>query len=237
MDRCVDGADRGLRWRGGTVILGGRTGSRDVNNHVIRDTSPGKTLSALAGITVEEFGLLTAPGNDGLFPLNGPFGFPAARQRLPAESALRTYMLKIGNHEVAAAHMYELLNLESGTTELGSWSNRFAAGRAAVTSRKVGRGRVLYVGTYLTPDLVEALVSQIFAQAGVEPLLPNVPAGVEVTVREAKEKKLMFILNTRHDSATIAGIPPGAVLVSDASLIDGSLKLPGYGCAILKMVS
>ena len=41
---------------GGTVILGGRTGSRDVNNHVIRDTSPGKTLSALAGITVEEFG-------------------------------------------------------------------------------------------------------------------------------------------------------------------------------------
>ena len=45
---------------GGTVILGGRTGSRDVNNHVIRDTSPGKTLSALAGITVEEFGVADA---------------------------------------------------------------------------------------------------------------------------------------------------------------------------------
>ena len=66
-------------------------------------------------------------------------------------------------------------------------------------------------------------------------MLPHAPQGVEVTVRETGDKKLMFILNTRQESATVAVVPPGEVLVSDAPLIDGSLTLPGYGCTILKL--
>jgi beta-galactosidase len=131
---------------GGTVILGGRTGSRDVNNHVIRDTSPGKTLSALAGITVEEFGLLTPIGGDGLFEHGGRFGANTVRKKLPATSASRQYELKIGNAQVTAAHLYELLNVAPGTEVIGRWASRFAEGQAAMTSRKVGKGNVIYLG-------------------------------------------------------------------------------------------
>jgi beta-galactosidase len=45
---------------GGTVILAARTGTRDRNNHVIRQAAPGTSLSALAGVTVDEFGLRRA---------------------------------------------------------------------------------------------------------------------------------------------------------------------------------
>jgi beta-galactosidase len=220
---------------GGTVILSARTGSRDVNNHIIRTPAPGRTLAALAGVTVEEFGRLAPVGGDGLFDLAGRYGGGAARQKFPAESAGRRYAMKIGNHEMKAAHMYELLKPAEGTERLGTWSNRFAAGEVAVTSRRVGKGRVVYVGTYLTEDLVDTLMTDLIAQAGVEPLLPNLPEGVEVTRRESDDVKLLFILNTKDEPARVSGIPDGTALVADAPVNGGTVTLPGYGCMILKL--
>ena len=78
------------------MILGGRTGSRDVNNHVIRDTSPGKTLSALAGITVEEFGRLTPVDGDGLFAHGGRFGVNTVRvtARMSRNAAQKAFSIE-----------------------------------------------------------------------------------------------------------------------------------------------
>jgi beta-galactosidase len=218
---------------GGTVILSARTGSRDANNHIIRSPAPGRSLSALAGVTVEEFGRLTPTGTDGLFPLGTLGG--ARPNAMPAESAQRRYTIKVGNHEVTAAHMYELLDLGEGVESIGTWSNRFAAGQAAATSRQVGKGRVVYVGTYLTEDLVATLMADLIAQAGVEPLLPNLPKGVEVTVRESNGTRLMFILNTTDGAAKVSGIPAGTALVADAKIAEGIMTLSGYGCVILKL--
>ncbi|WP_158818890.1 beta-galactosidase [Methylocapsa sp. S129] len=222
---------------GGTVILSARTGSRDENNHIIRDPAPGPSLSALAGITVEEFGRLAPIDGDGLFALAGRYGGGAARKMFAAESARRRYLLKIGNHEIAAAHMYELLDLAAGTEILGAWSNRFAAGRAAVTSRRVGKGSIVYVGTYLTENLVGVLIADLIAQAGVEPLLPNLPEGVEVTLRQSGDTRLLFILNTKDEPVRLERVPAGALLVADAPVDDGALVLPAYGCVIVELHS
>ena len=218
---------------GGTVILSARTGSRDVNNHIIRTPAPGRSLAALAGVAVEEFGRLAPIDADGLFPLGTLGG--ARANALPAESAQRRYTVKVGNHEVPAAHMYELLDLGDDVESIGAWSNRFAAGQSAVTSRQVGKGRVVYVGTYLTEDLVATLMADLIAQAGVEPLLPNLPMGVEVTLRESRDTRLMFVLNTKGEPARVSGLPAGTPLVADSESIDGTVTLPGYGCIILKL--
>ena len=220
---------------GGTVILGGRTGSRDVNNHVIRDTSPGKTLSALAGITVEEFGLLTPIGGDGLFEHGGRFGANTVRKKLPATSASRQYELKIGNAQVTAAHLYELLNVAPGTEVIGSWASRFAEGQAAMTSRKVGKGNVIYLGTYLSDALVEVLADQVLAPAGIVPLIADMPAGVEATIRESKDRRLLFILNTLGEPADVPNIPKGTDLLGDAQVKAGRMRLPAYGCSIIEL--
>nr|WP_281396765.1 beta-galactosidase trimerization domain-containing protein [Mesorhizobium silamurunense] len=76
---------------------------------------------------------------------------------MPASSAERKYHFTFGNREFEAAHLYELLEVGPDTEVLGTWSDRFCAGQPAITSRQVGQGRVVYVGTYLTPDLAEAI--------------------------------------------------------------------------------
>lgn len=222
---------------GGTVILSARTGSRDANNHIIREPAPGRSLSALAGITVEEFGRLANVDGDGLFQRGGRYGGGAAREILPAESARRRYTMKIGNHEVVAAHMYELLSPAEGAEILGTWSNRFANGQAAIVSRQVGKGRVVYLGAYLTESLVSTLLVDLIAKAGVEPLLPNLPEGVEVSLRKSDDAKLLFILNTKNEPARLSGIPAGIPLVADAPVNEGVLILPAYGCVILALAS
>jgi beta-galactosidase len=220
---------------GGTVILSARTGTRDVHNHVIRTAAPGPSLSALAGVTVEEFGRLTPPDGDGLFVAPGRHGASSQRGRLPAESARRSYTMKVGNREMTAAHMYELLELADGTQARAAWSNRFAEGRAAASVRQVGKGRVLYLGTYLTDALIDSLIADEFRQAGVSPLVADAPAGVEVTLREGPGTRLLFVLNTTHEPAQVSGLPPGEAVVADAPLRDGRVTLPSYGCAVIRL--
>jgi beta-galactosidase len=220
---------------GGTVILGARTGSRDVNNHVIRNTAPGKALSALAGVTVEEFGRLTPVGGDGLFVHGGRFDSKTVHQKLPATSASRQYELKIGNARLTAAHLYELLKVAPGTEVIGIWASRFAEGRAAMTSRKIGQGNVIYLGTYLSDALAAVLADQVLAPAGIVPLVADMPTGVEATIRESKDRRLLFILNTLGEPADVPNIPKGNDLLGDARVRAGRMRLPAYGCSIIEL--
>lgn len=218
---------------GGTVVIGARTGTRDTDNHVIRDTPPGTSLSRLTGVTVEDFGRLAAPGAKGLFGTTwrqGSFVSPPDR---PAESGKRTRRFTFGNHELDAGHFYENLAVSDDVAVLGTWANRYAQGQAAITRRAVGKGQVLYVGTYLTPDLVTALAERVLADAGVEPLVPDLPDGVEVTLRAARDRSLLFIQNIRDEPVSVRGIPAGESLLDGVLDNDGTLRLPGYGCAII----
>lgn len=214
---------------GGTVILSARTGSRDADNHVIREAAPGRTLSALAGITVREFGRLVGPGEEGLFPSGGA----SSSGHQPAESARRRYTFRIGNRDFTAAYMYELIDLAVGTEALARWSNRFLDGEAAITLRTVGQGRVIYAGTYLSEALIEAFLADELRRAGVEPLLADKPAGCEVSLREGPQDRLLFVLNTTHEPITVPNVPAGRTVFGDATPSGGTLHLPGYGCVVI----
>jgi beta-galactosidase len=122
-----------------------------------------------------------------------------------------------------------------GTEVIGRWASRFAEGQAAMTSRKVGKGNVIYLGTYLSDALVEVLADHVLAPAGVTPLLPDLPEGVEVTIRQAANRQLMFILNTMGEPAIVTGVPKGRDLLSDGELSGGELALPAYGCSIVEL--
>jgi|GEM_PF-69651 len=220
---------------GGTVIFSARTGSRDTSNHVIRTVAPGQSLSALAGVQVEEFGRLAGVQADGLFALAGRFARDSASPAVPAESARRRYKIKIGNREVVAGHMYELLRPAEGTEVLGYWSNRFAEGIAAVTSRAVGKGRALYVGTYLTEEILSPLFDGLLARAGVQPLITDLPAGVEVSMRKKTDCCLLFILNTTETPVELRTVPAGHELLSNVAVKEGQLALESYGCAVIEL--
>ncbi|WP_127901476.1 beta-galactosidase [Solirhodobacter olei] len=219
---------------GGTLVLSARTGSRNADNHVIRDPAPGKSLSDLAGVTVEEFGRLAPINGDGLFPHTRDYGLNGRKSPAPTESSTRKYTLLFGNTEYTAANMYERLRLLDGAEAVGTWSNRFLESEPAISVRSIGKGRVFYIGTYLTDQLAEAFEAQILRPAGVTPLIQDLPEGVEVSVRENETNRLLFVLNTSAEERIIRSIPDGKVLVSDLRG-EGSTVLPGYGCHVVAL--
>ncbi|MES2435772.1 MAG: beta-galactosidase [Pseudomonadota bacterium] len=221
--------------QGGTVILSALTATRDVNNHIHRIQAPATGLSALAGVAVSEFGRLTGPAASGLFspPTERYSGAHTPAEPLPSSSAARVYSFNLGNREFRAAHLYEKLDLAPGTEVLGHWSNRFLQGSPAITARNHGAGRIIYVATYLTAELAEQLVETICQPAGATPLLPNLPAGVEVSVREAANRVLYFIQNTTSDVVTLPCDFAGVDLLTGLQ-VSKEISFEAHGCAVIK---
>ncbi|CAN7275291.1 beta-galactosidase [Pararhizobium sp. LjRoot238] len=219
---------------GGTLVVGAMTGTRDVNNHIPRVQAPGQGLSRLCGVRVEEFGRVAEPSADGLFALPPTeFGLHVPATRLSASSSSRRYRFTLGNREHEAAHLYELLEPDVDVEVLGRWSNRFTSGRAAITSRKAGEGHAVYLGTYLTDSLAEGLADQLFARAGIEPLILDLPPNVEVTMREAEDRRLLFVLNTDEEPVEVSSVPAGTDLLTGKE-VTGSLLLGPHGCAAIR---
>ena len=48
---------------------------------------------------------------------------------------------------------------------------------------------------------------QLFPTAGVTPLIADLPPNVEVTLREADDRKLLFVLNTDAEPVTVPSVP------------------------------
>jgi beta-galactosidase len=221
--------------KGGTVVVGARTGTRDENNHVIRQTAPGTSLSKLTGVQVEDFGRLAAPGAKGLFDVMERSGGLVVPPNRPAESHRRERRFKIGNRELTAGYFYENLTVDAGVETIAVWSNRYADGMAMATSNTVGKGRVVYLGTYLTPDLTEALSERLFGEAGIEPLIADLPEGVEVTMRMNADRRLLFIQNYTDKPTVLSHVTAGVDLLDAGKPVDGHLSLDGYGCAVVQL--
>ena len=220
---------------GGTVIVGAMTGTRDRNNHIIREQAPGAQLAELTGVKVEEFGRVVAAGGQGLFQRNAPdAGMYVPPQVLPSSSSERSYKMQIGNREATAEHLYETIEIADDVKVLGSWSDRSLAGKPMLTERKVGQGRAIYLATYLTPEVVELLVSTVIAQSGAEPLVEDLPSGVEVSLRTAEDRRLLFVINTTSESRSFKALPAGQDLLTDAA-VSGATELAGYGCLVIEL--
>ncbi|MBD9388701.1 beta-galactosidase [Agrobacterium sp. AGB01] len=220
---------------GGTVIVGAMTGTRDRNNHIIREQAPGAQLSELTGVKVEEFGRVVAAGGQGLFQRNAPdAGMYVPPQVLPSSSSERSYKMQIGNREATAEHLYETIEIADDVKILGSWSDRSLAGKPMLTERKVGQGRAIYLATYLTPEVVELLVPTVIAQSGAQPLVEDLPSGVEVSLRTAEDRRLLFVINTTSESRSFKALPAGQDLLTDAA-VSGATELAGYGCLVIEL--
>jgi beta-galactosidase len=192
---------------GGVLVVGARTATKDLNNNVVTEPIPG-ALKNLVGATVVEYG----------------------RQNSPEQRRLE---LEIGGKRVLTREWYEQLAPEKGTEVWLKWATRHQAGTAAATLHQVGKGSVVYVGTYLIGEVANALVPEFAKLAGLQPSLPQAPSGIEVVKREASDRTLWFIINHTEAEQVIPGIPSGREIVTDRPVAD-SMTLPPRGVAIIK---
>jgi len=202
----VAGLERWVR-EGGTLVIGGRTATRNMYNNVLPDRIPGP-LRELAGVTVTEYGYQVAPDK-------------------------RPLDFVVDGETVHSTLWYEQLELAEGTMTYANWQTRHLAGTPAISLRQVGQGRVVYVGTYLTPEVIAVLGPKLASMAGLQPLLPSAPDGVEVVHRENADKRLWFILNHNEQAVSLNDLPHGVELIS-GMIVAGGLTLEARGVAVIK---
>jgi beta-galactosidase len=211
MDEELSGKLRQFVEDGGLLIVTARTAVRNRNNHAWPGTPPG-LLADWCGAKVAEFGKIE-PG---------------------------AMSLALGGVELPAGAGYEILEPAGGSAALGGWlapqdgSPSAAAGEPAATLHHLGRGKVLYIGTYLSDAQGARLVDAALDVVGyrAEPLA-QASELVEVQSRVGPGGRLTFVLN--HDSRpqSVTALPRGTELLSGKAC-DGSLTLEAYGVAILR---
>ncbi len=193
---------------GGVLVIGARSGSKDMNNNVVAETLPG-TLRPLVGATVEEYG----------------------RQNRPA---LRPLALRFAQdaEPITTDLWYEQLLPDTGTEVVATWESRHLAGSAAITRRRHGQGWAYYVGTYFTAPVIERVIAHLNSERLLPEPLCAVPK-VEVSERIGLDHTLRFYINHNDPPVTVPLAAPGRDLITDRDVTD-SLTLEPNAVAVVQ---
>jgi beta-galactosidase len=197
---------------GGVLVIGARTASKDINNHVIAETLPGM-LSHLVGVTVEEYGKQNA-------------------------SDQRPLWVYLPSAECQSEHWYEVLQPIKETDEdvsvIATWKGRYLNGLPAVTVRRTGKGAVIYSGAYLTEGMLETLLPEIEKHHIIPRLWPFAPQGVQVVRRQAEDKEIWFFINDTDQPAILEKTPNGGIDLFSGIAVVEPLTLEPNGVAVIQ---
>jgi len=208
-DECARSLAAYVR-QGGHLIVGARSGVKDVYNRVVDRRLPG-LLAELCGVVVSEYDALGA-GNC---------------VRLAAGD------LGAGLSEDAVGHTWADVLAPRTAQTIATYLGTFYEGEPAITLNRFGKGTAAYVGVMPDQDLANSLALWSTQRAGVVPLV-EVCDGVEVAARDKDGRRYLFLLNhTSEPKAVALPLPCRDLLTGDDRR--SSLSLAPYGVAILEM--
>jgi len=191
---------------GGVLVIGARTGSKDMNNNVVAETLPG-ALRPLVGATVEEYGHQN-------------------------RADLRPLTLRIGDNTVTTDIWYEQLLPDDGTEIVATWDSRHLKGSVGITRRRHGKGWVYYVGSYFTEPLIAAVAEHLAtAQLLPEPL--STTPLLEVVERRNADRTLRFYINHAEHTLDVPLAAAGHDLISDRP-VSGTIRLEPTQVAVVR---
>lgn len=208
LDRAFAEEIRQFVKRGGVFVCTYYSGLADLNDVIYPGGYPG-VLKEVCGIWVEETDALT-----------------------DQESNTVKTGEELGNQEFVCGFLCDLIHLE-GARPLGEYTQDFYAGMPCLCENEYGKGRAVYIGSKLSRDGAEALMSYCCSLAGMKSLLET-PSGVEACLREKDGEKLLFLLNNLVQDVDIP-LPAGwETVLFGGELRDRSLHLPARRTAVLR---
>ncbi|HWC19309.1 MAG TPA: beta-galactosidase [Terriglobales bacterium] len=191
--------------QGGHLVFGQRSGMKDDDNGLQVQRQPGP-LADLLGGRVEQYYALTDP-----VAVEGKFG--SGQSRLWAE-------------------LLSTKDSDSEVLETYGKSNGWLDGKPAAITRKVGNGRITYIGAWLDDATMQTTAKWMTDVSGVKPVLPSVPEGVDVYPRYGARGTVFILVNFSKSDQTI----PLTTAMSD--VLAGGMRqlvtLPVYGVAVLQ---
>ena len=197
---------------GGHLVLGPRSGMKDEYNALNPQRQPGPLVDLL-GAKVSQFYALDEAVPVGGDPGNGTANIwaetlaPTLETFAPGPDAPRV-LLTYGP------------------------SNGWLDNQPAAITRTVGKGSITYIGAWLDQRLLDSLTTQFVHDAGVQPILPGVPDGVEVCQRTGLGKTILILIN--HTTSNQRVKLPHAMTDLLQSGTVSSVDLPKYGVAVLQ---
>lgn len=192
---------------GGHLVLGARSGMKDADNSLWPQRQPGP-LAALLGARVAQFYALERP-----VTVTGAWGTGQATtwaEQLETTAADATVTLRYGA------------------------GNGWLEGKPAAVTRRVGRGSITYVGANLDAALMRTIASRLVAESGIAPVLPGLPAEIDVGIRQGGGKRVVILTNYAADARTVALPAPMHDVLGVSSGLVSHVTLPRYGVAVLE---
>ncbi|HWZ53008.1 MAG TPA: beta-galactosidase [Granulicella sp.] len=190
--------------QGGNLVLGQRSGMKNVDNGLQTERQPGPLVSLLGG-RVDQYYALTAQ-----VPVSGSWGSGTGKdwaELLSAKDPGTQVLMRYGT------------------------SNGWLDGQPAAITRKVGKGSITYIGAWLDDASQQKAAEWMTSMSGVTPKLGKVPEGVDVYPRESADRKVFILVNFSKSPETVTLPTAMQDVLQGASTT--SVTLPVYGVAVL----
>lgn len=123
----------------------------------------------------------------------------------------------------------EILRVQDAEV-VGTYTEDFYQGSAALTCKSHGKGNAWYVAARTSAVAMSPLFERMLADAGIP--VRKLPQGVECHVRIGEEGVYEFYLNWTEAPVSIPGVN-GRDLITGAEITD-ALTLPKYGTAVIR---
>ncbi|HEY4899500.1 MAG TPA: beta-galactosidase [Terriglobales bacterium] len=189
---------------GGHLVLGQRSAMKDADNGLWPQRQPGPLADLLGGRVEQYYALVDA------VPVEGKWG--------SGEGQLWAELLSTKGPDVGVLMRY-------------GKSNGWLDGKPAAITRKVGKGRVTYVGAWLDKNTMAEAANWMTDVSGVRLALGPVPDGVQVYPRYSAKGAVYILVNFSKAPHTVKLPATMQDVLSGGST--QSLTLPHYGVAVL----
>ena len=203
---------------GGRLVLGPRSGMKNAFDALQPQRQPGP-LAAVLGAHVAQFYALYP--KDSAPTVHGELGSGGVRvwaEVLKPDSPATRVLLRYGPDTAGA--------------------DGWLAGRPAAVEHAYGKGSLTYIGAMLDPAPMQRAVARILASAGVAPVWPGLPTGVELMQRSAAGRSPVSILVNYTDAPVSVTAPePMRDLLSDDRTAQSTRTLAARGVAVLTQQS
>ena len=164
--------------QGGTLVLGCRSGYKDMNGHCVMTPQPG-LFSQLTGSDVKDFTFVHEVDEGMSADFNGQrIDMPLFNDILSAQKD------------------------DSDVKILATYNDGYYSGMPALLENSFGKGRVFHLGSVFTESNLKALFKYIGVRSIVNDIA-DVPEEVEVVVRSVGEQKYLFLLNYSFDAQSV----------------------------------
>jgi beta-galactosidase len=186
---------------GGHLVLGQRSAMKDEDNSLYPQRQPGP-LAEMLGARVEQWYALETAA-----PVEGDWG--------AGQSTMWAEQIGVKSPETKVLMRY-------------GKSNGWLDGQPAAVTRKVGKGSITYIGAGLDEATMRSAAKWMLDESGMKPVMTDIPADVEVSVREGAGKHVV-ILENFGEAKTIKLPQAMTDVLTGASASSVSLEQYGVG--------